>query len=37
MSDIKINVHYLTRVEGHGDIILDAHNGEIKSLRLDIV
>lgn len=37
MSEIKVDVHYLTRVEGHGNIVLDAVNGDIKQLRLEIV
>ncbi len=37
MNKINVNVHYLTRVEGHGNIVLDAVNGDIKQLRLEIV
>ena len=37
MSEINVNVHYITRVEGHGNIILNAEDGTIKQLRLDIV
>ncbi len=36
-KDIEINIHHITRVEGHGNIVLDVKNGEIKELRLDIV
>jgi sulfhydrogenase subunit alpha len=36
MSDVKINVHDLTRVEGHGNIVLDVQSGEIKELKLEI-
>ena len=36
-KDLKIDIHHLTRVEGHGNIVLDVKNGEIKELRLDIV
>ncbi len=31
-----INVHYLTRVEGHGNIVLDLKDGAIKELRWEI-
>ena len=37
MRDLNIEVHHLTRVEGHGNIVLDVRAGEIKELRLDIV
>jgi sulfhydrogenase subunit alpha len=36
MRDGKINVHYLTRVEGHGNIVLDLEQGAIKELRWEI-
>lgn len=36
MKDVKLNIHDVTRVEGHGDIVLDVQSGEIKELRLDI-
>lgn len=36
MNDVKINIHDITRLEGHGDIILDAKSGEIKDLKLAI-
>ncbi len=31
-----INVHYLTRVEGHGNIVVDLEGGAIKELRWEI-
>lgn len=34
---IDINVHHVTRVEGHGNIVLSVRDGEIRELRLDIV
>ncbi len=37
MTNVKVNVHHLTRVEGHGNIIVDVKNGELKECRLDIV
>ncbi len=36
MSDVKIHVEDVTRVEGHGDVILDVQSGEIKELKLAI-
>ncbi len=36
MSDVNISVHDVTRVEGHGDILLDVQSGEIKELKLAI-
>jgi sulfhydrogenase subunit alpha len=37
MRDFSIEVHHLTRVEGHGNIVLDVEAGKIKQLRLEIV
>jgi coenzyme F420-reducing hydrogenase alpha subunit len=37
MSNLKVNVHHVTRVEGHGDIVVDAQNGEIKECRFEVV
>ena len=36
-KDIKINIHHITRVEGHGNIVIDIKKGVIKELRLEIV
>ncbi|MFA5039388.1 MAG: Ni/Fe hydrogenase subunit alpha [Candidatus Omnitrophota bacterium] len=36
-KDVKINVHYLTRVEGHGDITVDVTNGELKDCRFSVI
>jgi coenzyme F420-reducing hydrogenase alpha subunit len=36
MKDGKINVHYLTRVEGHGNIVVDLKGGAIEELRWEI-
>ena len=30
-NNVKIDVHHITRVEGHGDIKVDIENGEIKT------
>ena len=37
MTNVSVNVHHLTRVEGHGNIVVDVRNGELKECRLDIV
>lgn len=36
-KNVKINVEYLTRVEGHGNIVIDVKNGKLETCRLDIV
>ncbi len=33
MTQVNINVHQLTRVEGHGNIILDVKGGKIEDLK----
>ncbi len=35
--DLSINVHHVTRVEGHGNIVVDVKNGVLKKAELDIV
>ena len=37
MTDLNIHVEHLTRVEGHGNIVVNANNGEIIDARFDIV
>jgi sulfhydrogenase subunit alpha len=37
MSTVKVDVHHVTRVEGHGNIVVDVKNGEIKECRFDVV
>lgn len=34
---LKVDVHHLTRVEGHGNIVVDVQNGELKQCDLQIV
>ncbi len=34
---LKINVEYLTRVEGHGNIVVNVREGRLEECRLDIV
>lgn len=36
-KNVKVNVHHLTRVEGHGNIVVDVVNGELKQCDLEIV
>ncbi len=36
-NSVKIDVRYLTRVEGHGNIKVDIENGELKECKLEIV
>src|SRR3989338_4815310 len=36
-KNIKIDIHHITRVEGHGNIVIDIKKGVIKELRLEIV
>jgi sulfhydrogenase subunit alpha len=36
MTQVKIDVHYVTRIEGHGNIILDAKDGKIEKLLWEI-
>jgi len=35
--DLHIDVHYLTRVEGHGNIVVDMKRGLLEKAQLDIV
>jgi sulfhydrogenase subunit alpha len=35
--DVNINVHHVTRVEGHGDIVVDVKSGEIKKCQFEVV
>lgn len=37
MKDLNINIHHVTRLEGHGDIIVNARNGKIEKLELRVV
>ena len=34
--NVKINLHHLTRVEGHGNILADVTNGKIKECRWEV-
>ncbi len=37
MHDFHVGIEHITRVEGHGNIIIDVKEGKIKELRMDIV
>jgi coenzyme F420-reducing hydrogenase alpha subunit len=37
MTDLNIHIHHVTRLEGHGDIIVNARNGKIEKIQLNIV
>ena len=36
-QDLPINVHHLTRVEGHGDIEVNLRNGAIEKCSWNVV
>lgn len=36
MSKVRIDIHHVTRVEGHGNIVVDVANGELKQCELQI-
>ncbi len=36
-KSVKVNVEYLTRVEGHGNIVVDVEEGTIKECKLEII
>ncbi|MBA4349210.1 MAG: Ni/Fe hydrogenase subunit alpha [Thermodesulfovibrio sp.] len=36
-KNVNINVEYLTRVEGHGNIVVNVKDGRLETCRLDIV
>ncbi len=36
-QNMKIDIHHVTRVEGHGNIVVNATNGVLEECRLDIV
>lgn len=37
MHDLHVNIEHITRVEGHGNVVINVKDGEIQELRLDIV
>ena len=34
--NVSINIHHITRVEGHGNIVVDVVNGELKQCNLEV-
>jgi len=36
VTQVNVNVHQLTRVEGHGNIVLNARDGKIEELRWEV-
>lgn len=36
-KDLDINIHYITRVEGHGNIVVNARNGILEQCDLEII
>jgi len=36
-KDLQIDVHHVTRVEGHGNIVIDMKQGELQKAQLEIV
>ena len=36
-ANVQVAVHHVARVEGHGDIVVDVQNGEIKQCRFEVV
>src|SRR3972149_3318763 len=37
MTTLQVDVHHITRVEGHGNIAIDVENGELKRCELQII
>ncbi len=36
MTDVSVDIHHVTRVEGHGNIVVNVRNGELEECRLEI-
>ena len=36
-AELHLNLHYLTRVEGHGNIVVDARDGRLERCELEVV
>ncbi|MBK8987755.1 MAG: Ni/Fe hydrogenase subunit alpha [Chloroflexi bacterium] len=37
MSNLRIDIHHITRVEGHGNVVVDVQNGELQQCDLQII
>lgn len=35
--NMRVEIEHITRVEGHGNVVLDVKNGDIKELRWEVV
>ena len=35
--NVKVDVHYLTRVEGHGNIVVDVKNGKLTKCEFQVI
>ncbi|MDD5440369.1 MAG: nickel-dependent hydrogenase large subunit [Candidatus Omnitrophica bacterium] len=36
-KDVRVDVHYLTRVEGHGNIVVDVKNGKLEKCEFQVI
>ncbi len=36
-AQLRINVHHVTRVEGHGNIVVDVRDGSLERCELEII
>ncbi|MCA9950686.1 MAG: Ni/Fe hydrogenase subunit alpha [Anaerolineales bacterium] len=36
-KNLRVDIHHVTRVEGHGNIVVDVFNGEIKRCEMQVV
>lgn len=36
-KDLRIDVHHVARLEGHGNIVVDVRSGELKEVKLEVV
>jgi sulfhydrogenase subunit alpha len=37
MKQVNVNVHYVTRVEGHGNIVLNVKDGKIEKIKWEVI
>ncbi|MGE5784595.1 MAG: nickel-dependent hydrogenase large subunit, partial [Myxococcales bacterium] len=37
MPNVTVDVHHVTRVEGHGNIVVEVKNGELVSCRFEVI
>ncbi len=37
MGNLQVNLHHVTRVEGHGNIVIDVKGGRLDTCRFDVV